>query len=69
MFSNTRQRYRFFIERWGQKGLRDQRWNRWGPGREGAILKLGVRGLSQSFRGDFVILWADKKNKKAQNDK
>nr|DAE98061.1 MAG TPA: hypothetical protein [Caudoviricetes sp.]DAT83376.1 MAG TPA: hypothetical protein [Caudoviricetes sp.] len=39
MFFNTIQRYRFFIERWGQKGLRDLRWNRWERRRKGCYFK------------------------------
>lgn len=37
----------------------------------GFLLMKGDKGffLSQPFRGDFVILWADKEIKKAQNDK
>jgi hypothetical protein len=58
---NTIQRYRFFIERWGQKRIEGPAMESQGTGGgdRGAISRLGVRGLSQPFRGDFVILWAD----------
>nr|DAU84318.1 MAG TPA: hypothetical protein [Caudoviricetes sp.] len=39
------QRYRFFIERWGQKGLRDLRWNRRGRWRKGCYFKIGGSGV------------------------
>nr|DAL09158.1 MAG TPA_asm: abhydrolase domain-containing protein [Caudoviricetes sp.] len=42
---NTIQRYRFFIEGWGQRELWDLRWNRRERGREGCYFKLGGSGV------------------------